>query len=118
CLCRSTCGSRAGHFDQLNERRLCLGRGGPHQGYTTVLGNAHLGDYGRFQPGPGIAMGYDDLKVIEARKCLVAVTGGERRNCSVDDALSAAEVVAAAEGAAAGGRWPKGPAAGATPRVW
>ncbi|HEY4726665.1 MAG TPA: Gfo/Idh/MocA family oxidoreductase, partial [Actinomycetes bacterium] len=53
-------GSAVWNFEQLNELRLCLGRGGPHQGYTTVLANPHLGDYGRFQPGPGIAMGYDD----------------------------------------------------------
>ena len=32
-------------------------------------------------------MGYDDLKVTEANKFLVAVAGGERENCSVDDAL-------------------------------
>jgi predicted dehydrogenase len=105
-----TDGSLAWNFEQMNELRVCLGRGGPHQGYTTVLGNAHLGDYARFQPGPGIAMGYDDLKVIEARKFLVAVTGGERQNCSVDDALSAAEVVAAAERSAADGSWQKVPA--------
>jgi hypothetical protein len=40
----------------------------------------------------------------------VAVTGGERRNCSVDDALSAAEVVAAAERSAADGTWQAVPA--------
>ncbi len=100
-------GSLVWNFEQMNELRLCLGRSGPHQGYTTVLGNPHLGDYGRFQPGPGIAMGYDDLKVIEAKKFLVAVAGGERQNCSVDDALSAAEVVAAAERSAADGSWQK-----------
>jgi predicted dehydrogenase len=109
-----TDGSLAWNFEQMNELRVCLGRGGPHQGYTTVLGNAHLGDYARFQPGPGIAMGYDDLKVIEARKFLVAVTGGERQNCSVDDALSAAEVVAAAERSATDGSWHKVPAVAGT----
>ena len=35
-------------------------------GYT-VLGSAHFGDYAHFRPGPGNSMGYDDLKVIEAR---------------------------------------------------
>ena len=48
-----TDGSAVWNFERMNELRLCLGRGGPHQGYTTVLGNAHLGDYARFQPGPG-----------------------------------------------------------------
>jgi predicted dehydrogenase len=104
-----TDGSLAWNFEQMNELRVCLGRGAPHQGYTTVLANAHLGDYARFQPGPGIAMGYDDLKVTEARKFLVAVAGGERQNSSVDDALSVAEVLAAAERSAANGTWQKVP---------
>jgi predicted dehydrogenase len=104
-----TDGSLAWNFEQMNELRVCLGRGAPHQGYTTVLANAHLGDYARFQPGPGIAMGYDDLKVTEARKFLVAVAGGERQNSSVDDALSVAEVLAAAERSAADGTWQKVP---------
>jgi predicted dehydrogenase len=100
-----TDGSAVWNFEQMNELRLCLGRGGPHQGYTTVLGNPHLGDYGRFQPGPGIAMGYDDLKVIEAKKFLAAVTGGERRNATIEDAHAVAEVIAAADASAASGTW-------------
>ena len=104
-----TDGSLAWNFEQMNELRVCVGRGRPHQGYTTVLANAQLGDYARFQPGPGIAMGYDDLKVTEARKFLVAVAGGERQNSSVDDALSVAEVLAAAERSAADGTWHKVP---------
>jgi len=105
-----TDGSAVWNFERMNELRLCLGRGGPHQGYTTVLGNGHLGDYARFQPGPGIGMGYDDLKVIEARKFLVAVTGGERRNSTVEDAHAVAEVIAAAAASAASGAWQAVPA--------
>jgi predicted dehydrogenase len=100
-----TDGSLAWNFEQMNELRLCLGRGGPHQGYTTVLANPHLGDYAHFQPGPGIAMGYDDLKVIEAKKFLVAVAGGERRNSTIEDAHAVAEVIAAADASAASGTW-------------
>ena len=40
-----TDGSAAWNFEQMNEFRLCLGRGGANAGYTTVLGNANLGDY-------------------------------------------------------------------------
>jgi predicted dehydrogenase len=105
-----TDGSAMWSFERMNELRLCLGRAGPHQGYTTVLGNAHLGDYARFQPGPGIAMGYDDLKVVEAKKFLVAVTGGERRNATVEDAHAVAEVIAAAVASAASGTWHAVPA--------
>jgi predicted dehydrogenase len=105
-----TDGSAVWNFEQMNELRICLGRGGPHQGYTTVLGNPHLGDYASFQPGPGIAMGYDDLKVIEAKKFLVAVTGGERRNSTVEDAHAVAEVIAAAGASATSGTWQAVPA--------
>jgi predicted dehydrogenase len=99
-----------GQMERMNELRVALGRGGPHTGYTTVLGNPHLGDYGRFQPGPGNSMGYDDLKVIEAHKFLVAVIGGDAGACTIDDAQSASEVVSAALASAASGSWVKVPA--------
>lgn len=47
-------------------------------------------------------MGYDDLKTVEAKKFLVAVTGGERLGSTIDDAVS---VVAAMERSAAAGTW-------------
>ena len=103
-----TDGSAVWNFEQMNELRLCLGRGGPNKpdrGYTTVLGNAGLGDYGRFQPGPGNSMGYDDLKVIEAKKFLVAVGGGEQRNSTIDEAHADAEVIAATAASARDGAW-------------
>ena len=103
-------GSATWNFEQLNELRVCLGRGGPDYGYTTVLGNSYLGDYAHFQPGPGNSMGYDDLKVIEAKKFLVAVTGGERRNSTVDDAHHVAEVLAAAAASSERGTWQHVPA--------
>jgi predicted dehydrogenase len=103
-------GSVTWNFEQMNELRVCLGRGGPHYGYSTVLGNSHLGDYAHFQPGPGISMGYDDLKVIEAKKFLVAVAGGERRNSNVDDAHQVAEVIAAAAASTESGTWQRVPA--------
>ena len=102
-------GSAAWNFEQMNELRVCIGRGGPHYGYTTVLANQHFGDYAYFQPGPGNSMGYDDLKVIEAKKFLLAVTGGERRNSTVDDAQHVAEVIAAAAASAESGAWQQVP---------
>jgi predicted dehydrogenase len=100
-----TDGSAAWNFEQMNELRLCLGRGGANTGYTTVLGNSYLGDYARFQPGPGHSMGYDDLKVIEAKKFLVAVSGGEQRNSTIAEALADAEVIAATAASARDGTW-------------
>jgi predicted dehydrogenase len=102
-------GSATWNFERMNEFQLCLGRGGANAGYTTVLGNAQLGDYGRFQPGPGHSMGYDDLKVIEAKKFLVAVTGGEQRNSTIEEALADAEVISATAISAQDGAWHKVP---------
>jgi predicted dehydrogenase len=110
-----TDGSAAWNFEQMNELRLCLGRSSPDRGYTTVLGSSALGDYARFQPGPGNSMSYDDLKVIEAKKFLVAVAGGERRNSTVEEAHADAEVIAAAAASARDGAWhPVPPVPGAT----
>jgi predicted dehydrogenase len=102
-------GSASWNFEQMNELKLALGRTGPNQGYTTILGNAAQGDYAAFQPGPGNSMGYDDLKVIEAKKFLVAVTGGEQRNSTIEEALADAEVIAATAASALDGQWHKVP---------
>src|SRR6266571_3799140 len=102
-----TGGSAAWNFERMNEFRLCLGRGGANAGYTTVLGNVDLGDYGRFQPGPGNSMGYDDLKVIEAKKFLVAASGGDQRNSTIEEALADAEVISATAVSARDGAWHK-----------
>src|SRR6185295_5027209 len=98
-------GSATWSFERMNELKLAVGRGGANAGYTTVLGNP-----GKFQPGPGNSMGYDDLKVIEARKFLQSVTQGVGGACTIDDAQSAAEVVSAAVTSASTGSWVKVPA--------
>lgn len=98
-------GSARWNFEQMNELHLAIGRSGGQQGYTTILGNSSQGDYGAFQPGPGNAMGYDDLKVIEAKKFLAAVTGGEQRNSTIEEALADATVIAAIASSAEDGQW-------------
>jgi predicted dehydrogenase len=57
------------------------------------------GEYAAFQPGAGIALGYDDLKVIEASLLLSRITGASRGEAAgtLDDAVRAAEVLDALE---------------------
>lgn len=98
-------GSLSWNFERLNELEVVLGRGGTHHGYTRVMANSDFGDFGRFQPGAGTSMGYDDLKVVEAKKFLIAVTGGEQLNSNIDDALASAEVLSAAETSASDRQW-------------
>ncbi|HEY2205431.1 MAG TPA: Gfo/Idh/MocA family oxidoreductase [Pseudonocardia sp.] len=96
-------GSAVWDFERMNELRVA--RAGT-AGYTTELGHAGMGDYSHFQPGPGVAMGYDDLKVIEAARFLGAVDGDPGAcPATVVDALAAARVVRAAERASASGGW-------------
>ncbi|KAA9394296.1 Gfo/Idh/MocA family oxidoreductase [Kocuria coralli] len=98
-------GSLRWNFERLNELELALGRSGPHVGYTTVLANSHFGDFARFQPGAGTPMGYDDLKVIEAKKFLTAFLGRESVHADIRDALAAQRVVSAAEASATDRSW-------------
>ncbi len=98
-------GSVKWDFERMNELQVVVGRGNEEQGYTTVVGSPKYGDYSRFQPGPGNAMGFDDLKIIEAKKFLTAVAGGEQLNSNIHDAVAAAAIVEAAERSAQSGAW-------------
>ena len=98
-------GSASWNFERMNELQLSIGRTGPNQGYTTILSNQSQGDYAHFQPGPGNAMGYDDLKVIEAAGFLRSIASGEHQGAGLDDAVRAATVAEALSDSAASGRW-------------
>lgn len=98
-------GSVRWDFERMNELEVALNRSGPTVGYTRVMAGAGFGDFAKFQPGAGTSMGYDDLKVIEAKKFLIAYTGGESLNADVHDALLANRVVQAAENSSNSGRW-------------
>ncbi len=100
-----TSGSAMWDFERMNELRISAGQGTAEAGFVTVNANIQHGDFARFQPGAGMAMSFDDLKTIEARKFLVAVTGGPQENSTIGDAVAAAAFVSAAERSAASGRW-------------
>ena len=84
-------------FERMNELQVAIGRKGQHIGYQRVMVAPGFGDFGAFQPGAGTGMGYDDLKVVEAKKFLLAVTGGEAKNSNIHDAVAAARVNDAVE---------------------
>ena len=102
-----TKGSLKWDFERLNELELCIGRSGPKVGYQRIMANPFMGDFSKFQPGPGVSMGYDDLKVIEAKKFIESYLGGPKLNSNIFDAVSAAKVVTAAEDSANSGNWIK-----------
>ncbi|BCJ44088.1 oxidoreductase [Actinoplanes ianthinogenes] len=59
----------------------------------TVFAGPGDGEYAAFQPAAGIAMSYDDLKVIEAALFLRSITGGTPHGPTLNDAVRAAEIL-------------------------
>lgn len=92
-------------FERMNELRVCIGRSGPAHGYATVRAGPGHGEYAAFQPGPAIAMGYDDLKVIEAALLLRSIAAGREFGPNIQDGLSTARVLDAMFRSAENGRW-------------
>ena len=98
-------GSIKWEFERMNEIEIAIGRKGEHVGYQRVMASPAFGDFGSFQPGAGTSMGYDDLKIVEARKFLEAYFGGAAKNSNIHDAVSAARVVSAIEESAESKKW-------------
>ena len=90
-------GSVIWDFERMNELQVAIGRKDQHIGYKRVMVGPGFGEFGAFQPGAGTGMGYDDLKVVEAKKFLLAVLGKEFKNSNIHDAVAAARVNDAVE---------------------
>jgi predicted dehydrogenase len=99
-----TKGSVRWDFQRLNELEVYLD-GQEVDGYATHYVAPGDGEFARFQPGAGTAMGYDDLKTIEAAQFIASVRRGEQLAPSVADGLAAASIVEAAEASLADGAW-------------
>ena len=101
-----TRGALAWELERMNElERSRLSDDGADEGYTTVLAGPGHGAFGAFQPGAGVAMGYDDLRVIEAAGHVGAIRDGEQREPGVEDMLATARVLEAIERSSASGAW-------------
>ncbi|WP_245802141.1 Gfo/Idh/MocA family protein [Corynebacterium pacaense] len=96
-----TKGSLRWNFHRLNELQIADSR----DGYRTVMAGPGFGDFARFQPGPGLSMGFDDLKTIEAALFLRSLAEGEQFAPSAADGWAAAEIADAALESAASGAW-------------
>ncbi len=98
---RGTSGLLAWDFRRPGELVVSRGDTYANQPLTTMLVGPGDGDYGRFQPGAGISLGFDDLKVIECAGLLASVAGGPR-DCGADleDGVAASRLMAAVRDAA------------------
>lgn len=100
-----TDGSIKWNFERMNELELAIGISGDQVGYQTIMAGPGFGDFSNFQPGAGTSMGYDDLKVVEAKKFLLSYFGGVSENSNIHDAVASARVVSAAEKSAEDKQW-------------
>jgi predicted dehydrogenase len=77
---------------------------------TTYVGPGH-GAYAAFQPGSAVAMGFDDLKVIEAHDFLRSIADGTARGITLRDAVRSAATLDAMARSVETGTWVEVPRA-------
>jgi predicted dehydrogenase len=92
-------------FRRMNELGVSRGTTYQDQPVSTVYVGPGDGEFGAFQPGAANAMGYDDLKVIEAYRFLRSVAEGTPYGATLVDAVHSAAVLDAMVRSAASGAW-------------
>lgn len=92
-------------FQRMNELEVASSANRTERGVTVSYAKDGYGDFSRFQPGPGIPMGYDDLKVIEASRFVRSVLSSQPLRPNIQTMAEVAEVMAAIERSASTGAW-------------
>lgn len=89
-----TRGALRWNLESMN--RLQLQRRNPdnpaEDGYTELLSGPAHPFHARFNPAWGLALGYDDLKTIEAHEFLASIVAGEQREPGFREAAAVARV--------------------------
>ncbi len=70
-------GALSWDFGRMGELQLCLDQDYQNASFVTRYVAPGDGEFARFQPASGIAMGYDDLKVVEAYHLVQSIATGE-----------------------------------------
>ncbi|WP_217238602.1 Gfo/Idh/MocA family protein [Streptomyces sp. AC555_RSS877] len=92
-------------FRRMNELGVSRGDRYQDQPVSTVYVGPGEGEYGAFQPGSANAMGYDDLKVIEACRFLRSIAEGTAHGATLTDAVHSAAALEAMVRSAESGAW-------------
>ena len=92
-------------FRRMGELGVCVGEAYQNQSVATVFVGPGHGDFHAFQPAAGIAMGYDDLKVVEAANFLRSVADGKPHGATLDDAVRSARALEAMTESVRTGAW-------------
>jgi predicted dehydrogenase len=80
-------------FRRMNELAVSRGTTYQDQPVSTVYVGPGDGEFAAFQPGAANAMGYDDLKVVEAWRFLRSIAEGRPYGATLADAVHSAAVL-------------------------
>ncbi len=92
-------------FRRMGELEVSAGDSYASQPVTTVFAGPGHGAYAAFQPGAGLAMSYDDLKVIEAAGFFASIADGKPHGATAEDAVASAQVLEAMTQSVQTGCW-------------
>ncbi|MFJ2812868.1 Gfo/Idh/MocA family protein [Streptomyces sp. NPDC091279] len=92
-------------FRRMNELAVSRGTAYQDQPVSTVYVGPGDGEFGAFQPGAANAMGYDDLKVIEAHNFLRSIAQDTSYGATLTDAVHSASVLEAMSRSVQTGAW-------------
>lgn len=90
---RGTRGAVAWDFRRMQELQVCLGPHYQDAPWETRLVAPGTGELLAFQPGAGMTMGYDDLKVIECERLVRSIHTGQDVGATIADAVTTARLV-------------------------
>ncbi|MFQ6171814.1 Gfo/Idh/MocA family protein [Oryzobacter sp. R7] len=92
-------------FRRPGELQVSSGTQYAGQPTSTIFSEPGDGEYAAFQPGAGIAMGYDDTKVVEAWNFVRAVAGEPAETATLDDAVASGRALDAMVQSRTSGEW-------------
>ena len=92
--------------ERMNEFQLYTTDGrATEQGFSTILTAPHHKPYDRFIPAPGHGLGFNDLKVIECRELIAAISGMASHSIDFNHGLRIEKSVHAMAQSFREGRW-------------
>ncbi|WP_432117671.1 Gfo/Idh/MocA family protein [Streptomyces sp. bgisy032] len=92
-------------FRRMNELGVSRGTTYQDQSVSTVYVGPGDGEFAAFQPGAANAMGYDDLKVVEAYRFLRSIAEGTPHGATLTDAVRSAAALDAMARSVRTGTW-------------
>ncbi len=104
-IVHGTRGAVSWDFRRMGELQVGYGDAYQDQPMSTLFVGPQHGYFGAFQPGAATAMGYDDLKIIEAFEFLRSIAEGSPHGSTLADAVRSARALDAMVESAASGGW-------------